>query len=211
MSAAAVKMFGERLCIQPGYSCYKVKSGDRWEKLFPDPDKLDVVRRVNRLNLDLRPGWVIAIPDNLEKISLFDVSPFKLSRESTGHKTIIVDLNILAWGAYDENGNLIYWGPASGGQGWCSDAELPCRTQTGNYKVYEKEGYDCVSTVFPLPTGGAAMPFCMRYFKAFALHGSFEVPGYNASHGCVRMFINDARWLNYDFADFGTDVIVKPY
>jgi len=42
----------------------------------------------------------------------------------------------------------------------------------------------------------------------FALHGSYEVPGYNASHGCVRIFVDDAEWLNEDFTDIGTRVYI---
>ena len=39
----------------------------------------------------------------------------------------------------------------------------------------------------------------MFFHGGFALHGSYEVPGYHASHGCVRMFVNDAKWLNEEF------------
>lgn len=207
----AAQRYGSIICKEQGFTCYKVKPGDTWEKLFPNLDTRDIVMRVNRLNMRLRSGWTIAIPDNLEKITLFDVAPFPLKVDPSGRKTIIVDLKKLAWGAYDSDGYLILWGPASGGQGWCGDVGRPCRTHTGNYTVKSKKDYDCVSSKFPLPYGGAAMPYCMHYYRAYALHGSFEVPGYNASHGCVRLFINDARWLNYDFADYGTKVILKPY
>jgi lipoprotein-anchoring transpeptidase ErfK/SrfK len=44
----------------------------------------------------------------------------------------------------------------------------------------------------------------------FALHGSYNVPGYNDSHGCVRLFVNDAQWLNQEFTDGErTKVIVQ--
>lgn len=208
---AAKKGYGAIICEQAGFTCYKVKQGDTWKKLFPDADARDVVRRVNRTNMSLRQGSTIAVPTNLDGLSHFDVSPFPLKMNPTGQKTVIVELKKLAWGAYDEEGNLVHWGPASGGQGWCGDVGKPCRTHTGNYSVLNKKDYNCTSSIFPLPYGGAAMPYCMHYYKAFAMHGSFEVPGYNASHGCIRMFINDARWLNYDFSDYGTQVVVKPY
>jgi hypothetical protein len=209
---AQSKRYGERFCLESGYVCYTVKAGDTWEKLFPNPDDCDVVKRLNRLNLNLRAGWIIAIPKNLGKITHFDISPFALNISNpSGEKEIIVDLNILAWGAYDAEGNLIHWGPASGGRGWCEDIGRPCHTQTGNYMLYQKLGPDCISNKFPIPYGGAAMPYCMHYFGPYALHGSFEVPGYNDSHGCVRLFIEDARWLNNEFADYHTKIIVKPY
>ena len=43
--------------------------------------------------------------------------------------------------------------------------------------------------------GGAKMPYCMFYDGGYAIHGSYEVQGYHASHGCVRTYIEDARWL----------------
>ena len=61
------------------------------------------------------------------------------------------------------------------------------------------------------------MPYCMHFFRGYALHGSSTVPGYRASHGCIRMFIEDARWLNEEFIDIpysdeykGTKVIIEP-
>ena len=57
------------------------------------------------------------------------------------------------------------------------------------------------------------MPFCMYFHGGYALHGSSEVPGYNASHGCVRMFTQDAEWLNKKFISIGgnksTEVIIQ--
>jgi lipoprotein-anchoring transpeptidase ErfK/SrfK len=49
----------------------------------------------------------------------------------------------------------------------------------------------------------------MHYFRGYALHGSSSVPGYRASHGCVRMFIEDARWLNEEFVTISEDSFMK--
>jgi lipoprotein-anchoring transpeptidase ErfK/SrfK len=51
------------------------------------------------------------------------------------------------------------------------------------------------------------------------LHGSYEVVRANVSHGCVRLHVDDARWLRYNFVDGpnmsngyrGTKVIIRPY
>jgi hypothetical protein len=46
------------------------------------------------------------------------------------------------------------------------------------------------------------------YFEGgFAVHGSNSVPGYPASHGCVRVTIWDADWLS-DFATLGMKVSI---
>jgi lipoprotein-anchoring transpeptidase ErfK/SrfK len=55
----------------------------------------------------------------------------------------------------------------------------------------------------------------MFFHGGYAFHGSNEIPGYNASHGCVRIFSEDARWLNQEFIDLpeegGTKVIIQEY
>ncbi len=55
------------------------------------------------------------------------------------------------------------------------------------------------------------MPYCMFFSKYYAIHGSYDVPGYNASLGCIRVTPKDARWLNYNFIRVGTPVIVRHY
>ena len=70
-------------------------------------------------------------------------------------------------------------------------------------RVFRKEGYDCESSTFPVGKGGAPMPYCTFFNRGIAFHGSKQVPGYNASHGCVRMYTEDARWINTVFVDMG--------
>ena len=205
------KSYGASFCHQEGYSCYKVKRGDSWTKTFPDPDRRDAVMRINRTNNALYSGQVIAVPDQLGTINSIDYAPFARTIQPTGSKIIIVSLTKLAFGAYDENGDLIYWGPISGGKNYCPDVGRGCRTATGEFEIYSKEGAGCKSRKFPVGRGGAPMPYCMFFHKGFALHGSYDVPGYNASHGCIRLFVKDAKWLNQEFTagEHGVPVIVK--
>jgi len=209
--------FGESLCESTDYFCVKVKHGESWEALFPNDEARDIVRRINRMNISLRAGMVIAVPKNIERLTIYDVSPFPRYIESDGEKTIFVSQKQLAWGAYDENGELLWWGPLSSGSGHCRN-EGHCLTPSGDFRVIRKQGIDCISTAFPQrangDNGGAEMPYCMHFFQGYALHGSDTVPGYRASHGCVRIFIEDARWLNEEFIDLpggnmkGTRVVV---
>ena len=127
-----------------------------------------------------------------------------------GNKLVFVDLSKLAFGAYDEKGQLVYWGPASGGKSFCDDIQESCTTPPGTYWINVKKGDDCFSSTFPVDTkGGAPMPYCMFFYQGYALHGSPAVPGYNASHGCVRLYTQDAAWLNEEFTKIGTKVIVN--
>ncbi|WP_115708626.1 L,D-transpeptidase [Legionella sainthelensi] len=210
--------YGETLCNSPDYFCMKIKSGESWDKLFPNEEERDMVKRINRMNIALRPGLTIAVPKNIDRLTIYDVSPFPRYIESNGEKTIYVSQKKLAWAAYDQDGELLWWGPISSGMGKCPGVLGGCTTPTGSFRVIRKQDIDCVSTVFPRRSdgndGGALMPYCMHFYRGYALHGSYELPGYRASHGCVRMFIEDARWLNEEFIDLpgggmkGTRVVI---
>ncbi len=136
---------------------------------------------------------------------------FPATRPATGSKIIIVDPNEHAWGAYGPDGVLVAEGPASTGRDFCPDIGQPCKTPAGTFNVYRKGGADCKSTIFPIPEGGAPMPYCMFFNGGYALHGSGDVPNYNASHGCVRMHPSDAGWLSDNFVTIGTKVQILPY
>lgn len=128
-------------------------------------------------------------------------SPFPSKISSSN--IIKVDLGKLAWGAYDDGGNLVKWGRASGGKNYCPDINRGCKTVTGTYTIYRKQGPECKSNRFPVGKGGAPMPYCMHFHGGYAMHGG-QVPNYNASHGCVRLLHPDAEWLNEDFVRVGS-------
>ena len=137
---------------------------------------------------------------------------FPSTQEPTGKKVFIFDPGAHAWAAYDKNGQLVKTGSASGGADYCPDIGRPCRTVTGTYHVYSKKGADCTSSLYPVETGGGArMPYCMHFYEGYSIHAAYDVPNHNASHGCVRVLPDAARWLNQDFINVGTTVIVKPY
>ena len=209
----SAESYRQSLCDQEGISCIQVQNGETWSSLWPDDRERDIVMRLNRMNIQLRPGTLVAVPDNLSNVSRMDISPFSQQIDPPGRRLIIVDPKKLAWGAYGADGQLVNWGPASGGQRYCSDIGHQCHTPAGSYSVYNKRGYECRSTKFPVGRGGAPMPYCMFFNGGYALHGSSFVPGYNASHGCIRLFTDDARWLNEDFVGSmkSTSVVVYHY
>ena len=135
------------------------------------------------------------------------------SHVDTSEKVVLVDPNVHAWGAYGADGSLIHAGIATAGSDWCPDLGRPCHTHPGSYRINSLGNPNCKSTEFPMPHGGAPMPYCMFFNHNQALHGSpaNEVVEGNVSHGCVRMEVADAEWLRYNFADVGTKVVVKAY
>jgi lipoprotein-anchoring transpeptidase ErfK/SrfK len=138
-------------------------------------------------------------------------SSFPEKRAATGNATFIFDPRKLKWAAYDRNGNLIRTGKASGGKGYCRDVGRACRTPRGIYTVYHKGSSGCKSSKYPIGRGGAPMPYCMFFHRGYAIHGSPDVPNYNASHGCIRVLPSAAKWLSRNILHHGATVIVKPY
>lgn len=207
--ALAKGRVAEQLCDQPRFHCVVAQKGDKWKDLWPDDTQRHLIMRLNRVNTSLRPGMKIVIPNDLKHTTLLDVAPFPKEIPATGGKIVQVDLSQLAWGAYDADGKLVRWGPISGGKEFCPDIQAKCRTITGTFKIQRKGDAKCKSKTFPIPDGGAPMPYCMFFHGGYAMHGSNEVPGTNASHGCVRMWVDDAKWLNQEFVEIGTPIQVK--
>lgn len=117
----------------------------------------------------------------------------------------------LQWKAINSKGKVVRSGRGSGGRGYCPDIKRSCRTPSGTYSVISKSGPSCRSSRYPVGKGGAPMPYCMFFSRYYAIHGSPDVPNHNASHGCIRVVPSDARWLNQNFIQIGTKVVVKPY
>jgi lipoprotein-anchoring transpeptidase ErfK/SrfK len=55
---------------------------------------------------------------------------------------------------------------------------------------------------------GASMPYFLEFAPGYGLHAGY-LPGFPASHGCVRMPYWKARQF-YSTADIGTLVVIKP-
>ncbi len=148
-----------------------------------------------------------------------DGAPLPVHVRTEGEKLVYVDPSAHAWGAYSAKGKLIRWGIATAGDQWCDDIGKECKTHTGNFRVYSVGTSSCVSNKFPLPDGGAPMPYCMYFSGGQAIHGSNEVEFQNVSHGCVRVHVDDAKWLRYQFVEGptlanqfrGTRVFIEPY
>lgn len=133
----------------------------------------------------------------------------------TTEKTIMVSPGDHAWGAYSEQGKLVRWGIATAGAPSCEESSKSCRTHAGYFRIYSLGNSNCVSNKYD----DASMPYCMYFNGGQALHGSSDVQFENISHGCVRMHIDDAKWLRHHFVEGptpsnqyrGTRVIIKAY
>lgn len=152
-------------------------------------------------------------------IPLASNASFPDSIPPEGEKSIIVDPRLHMWGAYNEDGKLVKTGMATLGNSYCHDIGRSCRTKVGIHRIESLGDANCKSRKFPLPRGGAPMPYCMFFHEGQALHGSYQVVRANVSHGCVRLRVQDAKWIRFHFAEepnaaneqIGTKVIIKPY
>lgn len=205
------KYYGWQLCkYHSDFSCEPVLSGQTWRSLWPDAWQREMIQRLNRMNIamDSRP-WIV-VPKKLNKINYQQLSPFPNYRNTGGNRLILVNLTLQAFAAYNEKGHLIHWGPASGGKNYCPDIHRKCTTPTGSFAIQNKQGEECISHKYPIEKGGGAkMPYCMFFHGGFGLHGSGDLPGYNDSHGCIRLYVDDAKWLNLYFARIGTPVLIS--
>ncbi len=202
--------YGGRLCRLPGFKCIPITSSETWVRLWPNPYQRAVVMRLNRTNVALRYRHWVLVPQHLSTVDYMELSPLPDRIRPTGKKQLLIDLSIFAFGAYNKQGYLVYWGPASGGKNYCFDTQENCRSAVGQFKIYRIKGENCMSSKYPVDQGGGApMPYCMYYHKGYAIHGSTLAGFVNKSRGCIRLFYSDARWLNQHFVKRGTVVRVK--
>lgn len=209
-SVQASPHYGADLCGYDEFSCVKVKRSDTWVKLFPNEEQREIVKRLNRMSAPvIYRSWIV-IPATFDGVTYLDFAPFPSQlEEKPKREQVIVDLSDQAFAAYDASGNLVHWGPISGGKSYCEDTDEYCNTVKGAFRVFRKQGPECASSKYPLETnGGAPMPYCMHFYRGYAMHGGL-LPGKHASHGCVRLFQSDAAWLSKSFVKIGTPVYVR--
>ena len=105
-----------------------------------------------------------------------------------GSKLIEINLSQQKFYA-KENGNILFSGTISSGK-------AGHRTPRGSFKILDKERFH-ISNKYPEPNGGAKMPYMLRLTNyGLAIHQGY-LPGYPASHGCIRVTKNSAKKLWY--------------
>ncbi len=186
------------------YYLYKVKRGDSWYKLF----KNDWIyfARFNRLG-KLKPGLIIKIPYDLEDIKNYTPMPKVFDEWKNIKKGILVNLEEQFLGGY-EFGELKFSYPISSADPDCVDdfgRKEYCETPEGDFEILAFDKNHKSSIYFDAETKeGVEMPYAILFFlkktsrgvQAFWLHGG-ELPGYPASHGCVRLMLNDIKNLYF--------------
>lgn len=172
-------------------------------------EKMAVLLKLNRLDAQhLRAGVTILIPEQIDELDA--LSPFSPRLETIREipKLILVSLRVQAFGAY-EFGNLVRWGPTSSGK---KASPTPAGLYHTNWK--SKATRSSINNEWLLP-----WYFNLDNQRGISFH-QYDLPGYPASHGCLRLLTDDAAWI-YGWGDqwtlstdrrrvetYGTPVIV---
>jgi lipoprotein-anchoring transpeptidase ErfK/SrfK len=172
-------------------------------------EKMAALLKLNRLDAQhLRPGVTLVIPEQIEELATFSPFPLRIETGREIPKLILVSLRIQAFGAY-EYGSLVRWGPTSSGK---KATPTPAGLYHTNWK--SKATRSSINQEWLLP-----WYFNLDNMSGISFH-QYDLPGYPASHGCLRLLADDAAWI-YGWADqwtlstdrrrveaYGTPVIV---
>ncbi len=157
-------------------------------------DRVPMVQFLNRLFVgDLGIGDTLVLPSQLG-LDPRAYAPFPRRYEGAAEfdKLYIIHKGVQAWAAY-ENGDLERWGLVNTGA-------IDSQTPAGRYNFNWKE-LDRISTLSP-PGERWRMRWVFNFYHERGIHvHQYRMPiGEPASHGCVRLITDDAKWI-YDWAD----------
>ena len=153
-------------------------------------DGFDVILHLNRIDLEhLRQDATLVVPER--PITMAEAAPFPSSlgdQSAWPPRMLLVSRRVQAFAAYEQD-RLVRWGAISSGR-----AETP--TPTGlfatNWRAKLRRSSDNPAWLLPW------------YFNFINSSGvsfhQFDLPGYPASHACVRLREPDAMWI-YSWAE----------
>jgi len=176
----------------PKYKILYPKRGNSYSKLvgkygYNGTDIILALNRIDRKNLKRKDSLVV--PDTvITNWKYYSPFPLKVEEAYQIPKLIIVSQKVQAFAAY-QLGNLVLWGPTSTGK---EETPTPNGLFHTNWKAEETTStFDDEWTL--------KWNFNLENFEGVALH-QYEMPGYPASHSCVRLYEKDAKWI-YNWAE----------
>lgn len=145
---------------------------------------------LNRLDPNrLKSGLNLLIPDTLfNDINRYSPFPEVLNILDSIPKVVLISQRIQGFALY-EKGELLKWGPVSSGK---QSTPTPNGLHYGNFKAKKK-----ISSVNP----DWLLPYYFNFmnFEGVGIH-QYTLPGYPASHACVRLRMEDSQFI-YDWAN----------
>src|SRR5262245_6628564 len=169
--------------------------GAEWKKSLSQlrseigEEKLAIALKLNRIDAQhLRADVTLVIPEQVADLITYSPFPHDLETARATPKLLLVSRRVQAFGAY-EFGKLVRWGPTSTGK---KSTPTPAGLYHTNWK--SKATRSSVNAEWLLP-----WYFNLDNKRGISFH-QFDLPGYPASHGCIRLLEDDATWI-YGWAD----------
>jgi hypothetical protein len=180
VAPGAVKPVESGAEIPEGFVRRPLKKGESLTGICKADSSCEVIlMKVNRIDQrHLVTGRNILVPVDKEKSQMYIPVP-RLISDSRGEREVRILLSRQYFGAY-EKGQLLFWGPVSSGK---KGKNTPSGKFFVNYKQRFKRS---------LKYDDAPMPFSINFNKGYFIHQQ-SMPGYPASHGCVRLLEVDAQ------------------
>ncbi|WP_165366194.1 L,D-transpeptidase [Brumimicrobium glaciale] len=196
------------LLPQVNYHLISTKDSNDWLMSLPPGDTLQALLVLNRIDRkSLLKLDTLVFPDTVGVgIALYSPFPKNVAELSTIHKILFISYYAQAFAVY-ENGSRIKWGPASLGK---QATPTPTGLFSTNWK--SKRTISTVNKSWVMD-----WYFNIANFQGVSMH-QYALPGYPASHACIRLYNEDAYWL-YNWADewildqsnilvYGTPVVI---
>ena len=150
---------------------------------------VQTVLEINRIDMaDLVTGKVLIVPNSFDDVASLSPFPATLAIATDIPKLMVVSLQMQAFAIYD-SGVLVRWGGVNTGK---QSTPTPSQLYFANWK-----GKSVVST----EDDSWILPWYVNLDNAngVSMH-QYALPGYPASHACVRLFEQDAEWI-YNWVD----------
>lgn len=158
------------------------------------PGQIEILEKLNRRDREhlVRtdppvPGLVVPTTWDSDPLA-YSPFPIEWPAVSTFPKYIVVDQPAQAFAAY-EYGRLVRWAPVSTGR---KETATPAGTFNLTWRSRKRTSTDNAAWILE-------WYFNFINSRGISFH-QFDLPGYAASHACVRMLQRDAMWL-YGWGD----------
>lgn len=176
---------------QPTYRIATITTNNPTQELatLVGKARVPLVLEINRIDTaDIKKGQVLILPDSSSNLLTLSPFPSTINAASTIPKLMIVSNTIQAFSIY-QSGTLVRWGAVSTGK---HSTPTPDGLYFANWK-----GKSVIST----EDDSWVMPWYVNLdnSRGISMH-QYELPGYPASHSCVRMLESDAIWV-YNWID----------
>ena len=148
-------------------------------RLLEKLNRRDVERLVRLKDMIVPSEWRLEEADELDYSPLPAIWPWAESHQ----KVIVVSQPAQVFGGY-EAGRLVRWGPVSSGR---KETETPPGVYSLTWKTRSRRSTDNQDWLLEW-----YFNFINR--RGISFH-KFDLPGYAASHACVRLLERDAQWL----------------